>query len=179
MKERHWCNPDCACQQNTTPTSEECNHSFKWKIDNRLWVCKFCGITKKRLNMKVPTKKPMKTDTEVVEELNAEIASLLIASSLLASQISESGGKTLNFMAYEEHLSEKIDKFKSFILKTLHNQQEAILSLIEQAKLGDKWCTSVCLDKSPCSHDAHDSALENLKAKILAIKGPQRGTESV
>lgn len=53
------------------------------------------------------------------EQLNAEIASLLIASSLFHSQISETGGKTLNFPVYEENLKDEIDKFKSFHTTTI------------------------------------------------------------
>lgn len=47
--------------------------------------------------------------------ISEKIASLLVASSLFNSQISDKGGKTINFSVYEENLSKEIDEFKSFI----------------------------------------------------------------
>ena len=58
----------CKCHKNTPTTDSKnssekfCDHTFNWKPELRLWVCKFCGNTKEKLKMKTSVS-PDTTDT--------------------------------------------------------------------------------------------------------------------
>lgn len=73
---------------------------------------------------------PQSPREKIEKTLNEEIVSLLFASCLFHSQISDTGGKTINFPVFQEHLGLEIDKFRIYFFSTLSTTLERIVEEI-------------------------------------------------